>query len=297
MKITAFIIAFFASSNAFAAETKKTPGELRATLKRQLQDSPPPTTQGGDGVGGDGEGGDGESGTPCFSAFNNVEVQGKGFVSMDSVMVGDHVRASNDDFSRVFSLAHLDHDLETDFLQIYSEGLSKPLEITAMHMVFSSGKAVRADEVSVGDMLDNNKVTEIKSVKRTGVYAPVTESGEIVVSGVRASSYPSFMDNIPFDQHKLVHFFLGPRRLMCSYDFGVCENEQHTDGYTNFAHWAIKIVERSNEFITPVQVFLASLALPVLTAAYCFEQMILSPVSTLAVGTFMLYKMSQKTSN
>jgi len=299
MKIIAIIIAVFASSDVFAAETKKSVGELRATLKRQLQDAMTTTapSTGGDGEGGDGDGGDGVSANDCFSAFNNVEVQGRGFVSMDSVKVGDHVRASNDNFSRVFSLAHLDHDLETDFLQIYAEGLSKPLEITARHMVFSFDKAVRADEVSVGDMLDNNKVTEIKSVKRTGVYAPVTESGEIIVSGVRASSYPSFMDNIPFDQHKLVHFFFGPRRLMCSYDFGICENEQHTDGYTNFAHWAIKIVEKSNEFIAPVQVFLASLALPLLSAAYGFEQMVLSPMSTLAIVAFMLYKRSQKTSN
>lgn len=298
MKITALVIALFASSDVFAAET--TPGELRATLRRELQATTgAPTAAGGDGAGGDGEnGGDGAtSSATCFSAFNNVEVQGKGFVSMDSVKVGDHVRASNNDFSRVFSLAHLDHDLETDFLQIYAEGLSKPLEITAKHMVFSSDKAVRADEVSVGDMLDSNKVTEIKSVKRTGVYAPVTESGEIVVNGVRASSYASLMEKIPFDQHKLIHFFFGPHRLMCSYDFGLCENEEHTDGYTNYAHWAIKIVEMSNEFIAPVQLFLASLALPGLLAAYGFEQMVLSPLTTLAIVTFILYKRSQKTSN
>lgn len=296
MKITAFVIALFASSDVFAAETK-TSEKLRTTLRRNLQTTGAPST-GGDGAGGDGTGGDGAAGSStCFSAFNNVEVQGKGFVSMDSVKVGDHVRANNNDFSRVFSLAHLDHDLETDFLQIYAEGLSKPLEITARHMVFSSDKAVRADEVSVGDMLDNNKVTDIKSVKRTGVYAPVTESGEIVVSGVRASSYPSFMEKIPFNQHNLVHSFFAPHRLMCSYNFGLCENEEHTDGYTNYAHWAIKIMEKSNEFIAPVQFFLASLALPVLSAAYGFEQMVLSPLSTLAIVTFMLYKKSQKTSN
>jgi len=298
MKITALVIALFASSDVFAVEM--TPGELRATLRRNLQaTTTAPTVAGGDGVGGDGgAGGDGNTASPaCFSAFNNVEVQGKGFVSMDSVKVGDHVRASNNDFSRVFSLARLDHDLETDFLQIYAEGLPKPLEITAKHMVFSSDKAVRADEVSVGDMLDSNKVTEIKSVKRTGVYAPVTESGEIVVNGVRASSYTSLMEKIPFNQHKLIHFFFGPHRLMCSYDFGLCENEEHTDGYTNYAHWAIKIVEMSNEFIAPVQLFLASLALPVLSAAYGFEQMVLSPLTTLAVVTFILYKRSQKTSN
>jgi len=303
MKITAFVIALFASSNVSTAET--TPDQLRANLKRKLQNqqvtvqSTNAPSSGGDGAGGDGvNGGDGVSqSATCFSAFNDVEVQGKGFISMDSVKVGDHVRASNNGFSRVFSLAHLDHDLETDFLQIYSEGLNKPLEITARHMVFSSDKAVRADQVTVGDMLDNNKVTEIKSVKRTGVYSPVTESGEIFVSGVRASSYPYFMDKIPLDQHKLVHFFFGPHRMMCSYDFGLCENEEHTDGYTNFAYSAMKIVEKSNEFIAPVQYVFTSLTLPVLAVAYGFEQMMLSPMTTLAVVTNMLYKNSQKNSN
>jgi len=212
---------------------------------------------------------------------------------MDAIKVGDFVRTSDDDFSRVFSLAHLDHNFEADFLQIYSEGLEKPLEITAMHMLFSSGKAVRADEVTVGDMLGQSKVLEIKSVKRTGVYAPITESGDIVVSGIRASSYFAFLDRVPFNQHVMSHFFFAPHRMMCSFDFKMCENEGHTNGYTNWAYWAIQIMEKANEFVAPVQCFLAVSALPFMSAAYGFEQMILAPFTTLAIVGYMLYKKNQ----
>jgi hypothetical protein len=279
-----------------AADAVKTTEQLRSQLKRNLQTTSAPVS-GGDGVeGGDGPGGDGTTESPtCFSRFNDVEVQGQGMISMDAIKVGDYVRTGTD-FSRVFSLAHLDHDVEADFLQIYADGLQKPLEITGMHMLFSSGKAVRADEVSVGDMLGDSKVSEIKSVKRMGVYAPVTESGDIVVNGIRASSYFAFLDQVPFNQHVMSHFFFAPHRMMCSFDFKLCENEGHTNGYTNWAYWAIQMMEKANEFVAPVQCFLAVSALPFISAAYGFEQMLIAPFTTLAVIAFMFYKKNQTVS-
>ena len=74
--------------------------------------------------GGDGDqegGGDGNDFPPCFSAFDTVEAQGKGMISMDSLEIGDYVRAGKD-FSRVFSFAHLDLDAEGNFLQIHTKG-------------------------------------------------------------------------------------------------------------------------------------------------------------------------------
>jgi len=311
MKLNLFLTFIFSAQVAAAATAKKTPEQLRGQLKRKLQSdnaggdgtSGDGETDGGDGTSGDGEGdagdgtsGDGATSSPCFSRFNNVEVQGKGMTAMDAIKVGDYVRTGNDDFSRVFSLAHLDHDFEADFLQVYTEGLNKPLEITGMHMLFASGKPIRADEVNVGDMLGKSKVSEIKGVKRNGVYAPITESGDIVVSGIRASSYYAFLDRIPFNQHVMSHFFFAPHRLMCSFDFDLCENEGHTNGYTNWAYWAIQIMEKSNEFIAPVQCLLAALALPFLSAAYGFEQMLIAPFTTLTIIGYTIYKRKQNIS-
>jgi len=290
------VLAFF---GVVAADAVKTAEQLRGQLKRNLQTATTGAPTSGGDAGGDGvEGGDSTGGgtSPCFSRFNDVEVQGQGMTSMDAIKVGDYVRTGTD-FSRVFSLAHLDHEFEADFLQIYADGLQKPLEITGMHMLFSSGKAVRADEVSVGDMLGESKVSEIKSVKRTGVYAPITESGDIVVNGIRASSYFAFLDQVPFNQHVMSHFFFAPHRMMCSFDFKMCENEGHTNGYTNWAYWAIQMMEKANEFVAPVQCFLAVSALPFISAAYGFEQMLIAPFTTLAVIAFMFYKKNQTVSN
>jgi len=308
MKLNLFLAFLLSAQVAAVATVKKTPDQLRGQLKRKLQgsdsgvggdggDGDGGDGDGGDGDGGDGDGGDGDGGdgqtSPCFSRFNDVEVQGKGMTAMDAIKVGDYVRTGNDSFSRVFSLAHLDHEIEADFLQIYADGLEKPLEITGMHMLFSSGKSVRADEVSVGDMLGASKVSEIKSIKRNGVYAPITQSGDIVVSGIHASSYAAFLDSVPLNQHVMSHFFFAPHRMMCSFDFKMCENEGHTNGYTNFAYWAIQMMEKANEFIAPIQCFLAVSALPFLSAAYGFEQMLAAPFTALAVIGFMLYKKNQ----
>jgi len=297
--------------------------------------------------------------TPCFSAHNDVEVQGKGMVPMNLIKVGDYVRVfshknhnnhkannikgadGDNNFSRVFSLAHLDHNLETDFLQIHydvhkeetngkrSQGVkNRPLEITKKHMLYVLGKGVvSADEVKIGDVLLHHNdattknsekvmavVSNIQSTKRKGVYAPITESGHLIVSGVLASSYYAFLDGVPSNvQHTLTHFFFAPHRTLCSYyDFGLCENETHSEGYTNWAYWAIQIMAMINKTIvwTPIQCMLALISCPILLTIYTLEQAIMvianaftgtSSVTTVLVpltfayGTTMLSKQNKST--
>lgn len=215
----------------------------------------------------------------CFSAFNEVDVQGRGVVLMDTVRVGDYVRVKNG-HSRVHSIAHHDTDLETTFLQVHSHGLEKPLELTEKHLVFANNKIIRADQLKIGNTLSNGDeekyvIYKIQQVKRTGVYAPITESGDIVVSGVRASSYYSLADKIPFNHHTLLHYYFAPRRLMCSYDFSLCEDETFINGYSKYAFSAISIMERVNEMSCLVQYFLSTVALLFLLFFYAFEQVIM----------------------
>ena len=274
---------------AFAAE--ETPEELRAKLLRtrnlQSDDS---NTPGGDG---DSEnGGDGNDFPPCFSAFDTVEAQGKGMISMDSLEIGDYVR-SGKDFSQVFSFAHLDLDAEANFLQIHTEGSVAPLEITDNHMLFRNDKAVSAKEVSVGDMLGDNKVTKITSVKRTGLYAPITYDGSIVVNGIKSSCYVQFLDHVPADQHQVLeHMFFSLQRVACSVNFGWCEAETYTDGLSDYSRWAINAYTYSNQFSAPVQWLLTAISGLVFPTWYLAEQLYLSPI-LLAVG-FLLYKSTKK---
>merc|ERR1712157_424330 len=125
-------------------------------------------------------------------------------------------------------------------------------------------------------------VSNIQSIKRKGVYAPITESGHLVVSGVLASSYYAFLDGVPPNlQHTLTHFFFSPHRLLCShYDFKLCENETHSNGYTNWAYWAIQIMTMFNKMVVsaPIQYALALILSPILFSIYALEQTIIMVV-------------------
>jgi hypothetical protein len=211
--------------------------------------------------------------------MNTVEVQGKGIVPMDQLQIGDYVKAGNDRFSRVYSFSHLDKSAEATFLQIHTDQLDQPLEVSPDHIVYvSGGKAVRASDVRVGDrMYDGYNVSRITVVQRHGVYAPVTYSGDIMVSGVVASSYVSLLDHVsPGIQNRAAHLVTGIHRLICSLSFSICEQETYdTDGLSHFikpiAHW-MRNVNDQNALIQFLAVFVA---VPLLLIVYCTEHFLL----------------------
>jgi len=221
----------------------------------------------------------------CFSLTNTVEVQGKGLVSIDSLQIGDLVRAGSNRFSRVYSFIHLDHDAEANFLQIHTAGWDTPLEMTPEHMVFVDGTAVRASQVKVGDILGENKVSAIKPIKRRGVFAPVTESGDIVVSGALASSYAAVVTYAPVNQHYGAHAFFAARRLVCALNFDICEGETYVDGFPTWLSSVIHFVAIVEDN-PAIQFCVSILALPFITATFVLEQWILSPF--LSLGMFVL---------
>jgi len=207
---------------------------------------------------------------------------------MDSLQIGDYVRAANNRFSRLFSFIHIDGDVEADFLQIHADGLKKPLEVTPDHMIFVENNPVRASQVKVGDILGENKVMQIKSVKRRGVFAPVTESGDIVVSGALASSYAAVLAHAPVDQHFGAHVFFAARRLVCAFNFEICENETHTDGIPDWLLSSVNFVKMTAS--SPLAQYCAVLvALPFITAAYTLEQIILAPLLSKAIALISLF--------
>jgi len=221
----------------------------------------------------------------CFSLTNTVEVQDKGLISMDSLQIGDLVRAGSNRFSRVYSFIHLDHDAEANFLQIHTAGWDTPLEMTPEHMVFVDGAAVCASQVKVGDMLGENKVSAIKPIKRRGVFAPVTESGDIVVSGALASSYAAVVTYAPVNQHYGAHAFFAARRLVCALNFDICEGETYVDGIPTWLSSVIHFVAIVEDN-PAIQFCVSILALPFITATFVLEQWILSPF--LSLGMFVL---------
>lgn len=230
----------------------------------------------------------------CFSGVNMVDVRGKGLITMDSLKIGDYVLADKDEYSRVYSFSHLDHETKTDFLQIHAEGLESPLEISARHMLYANDKMRPASEVKEGDMLDGNKkVSEIKNIERRGVYAPVTESGKIVVNGVLSSSYVALLDHSSVNMHDATHAVFAPHRMACAFNFGICEKETYTDGYSNWIYYAMHFVNYINEFSAPFQAVATLAVAPILGALLLLEQFVLSPLfvtSMLTLAGFLYTK-------
>jgi len=142
------------------------------------------------------------SGAACFSEDMKAEVLGSSLVSMKDLRVGDKVLTENGIYEPIYAFAHHAPDKEATFLQIHGDSGDPLLELTSDHLVFLANKKnpVLAKSVKVGDMLrsSNNEVavtiTKIGKVEKTGIYAPLTLGGSVVVNNVLASSYISLQD-------------------------------------------------------------------------------------------------------
>lgn len=282
---------FAALASAFAAEepapVDATPEQLRKGLKKRGLQASDGSDSGADTGGGSG----------CFSALNTVEVQGKGMVFMDDLKIGDYVKSCDGkegDFSRVYSFAHLDRNIEYDFVQIHTEESKTPLELTYNHMVFLANKAVPVAEVSVGDMLGDKKVTKITASKSKGLYAPITYSGSIVVNNIKSSSYVALMDNVPVSQHHMTHMFFSLQRAACSINFDWCESETYTNGFSNYSNWAIGFYMHANGYSAPIQWLLTAVCAFVFSIWYAAEQFVVAPLLSVMLVGYVLYKAKTK---
>jgi hypothetical protein len=231
----------------------------------------------------------------CFSGHNSVDVQGKGMLSMASLEVGDFVKIGQDTFSQVVSFMHKDPDAEVEYLQFYSKASNMPLEVSSEHFVFR-GKdkfLVRAGDIQVGDELGQigNKVHTIRSIKRRGLYAPLTESGELLVSGIPSSSYIALLDNMvaPSVQAAASHAALAPLRLACRFDFSICQNETYSkDGFSSNLEKLVQFGLGLTNFGAVGQLLVLTTALPVLIGIVAFEKLsLLGLLAGLTVGVIV----------
>jgi hypothetical protein len=165
-------------------------------------------------------------------------------ILMKDLRIGDVVEAGEGRFSRVYSFGHFNADVQSTFLQLYTnKSLSNPIEISSDHMLFVGKEAVPAGSVKVGDMLRRGngepaEIVEIKSVIRAGAYAPFTDSGAIVVNGIVASNYVSFeshggdmiVGGLKVASYQWVaHLAQAPHRVYCTLAASKCEKEAYND--------------------------------------------------------------------
>jgi hypothetical protein len=199
----------------------------------------------------------------CFSGSNSVEVKDRGVIFMHQLQIGDYVKAGIDDltYSRVYSFAHLDRQADVEYLQIYVEATQPPIEISKRHLLYmGDGTLVPAEMVRTGDKLvyqgKQRSVVRIQTIKRHGLYHPVTESGDIVVSGVRASTYASVLGVDSNLESFVTHLILSPLRMACRFNFAICKNEEYTvEGFSTTINVAIQLAFRISHLTSILRIF------------------------------------------
>lgn len=128
----------------------------------------------------------------CFPALATVDVRGRGAVRMDALSVGDEVHIGGGAYSPVFMFTHA-IKTESEFVRLGLHS-GRSLTLTSGHYVYVSGVLRAARTARIGDFVelgDGTKatITDISLVRDVGLYNPQTLHGDIVVDGIRASTY------------------------------------------------------------------------------------------------------------
>jgi len=182
----------------------------------------------------------------CFSSTSTVIEEKEGEMKLKDLVVGQKVLTGSGNFQTVYTIDHKNPDHEAEFVQIHYQGndsddeeYNHPIEMTKSHMVFKyeRKKPVTASSINVGDKLQASHnggavvVTKITTVKREGVWNPLTTDGTIVVDGIVSSVYSATIrnkfgrDETGISHHSFMHLLMQPYRKICvGVSLSLCEN-------------------------------------------------------------------------
>jgi len=134
----------------------------------------------------------------CFPAAATAELDSGATVSMANLEIGDRVRVAAgtgpNAFSEVFTFTHRKRTGTYPFVTATTAS-GHSLSASPGHYVYVNGHLAPMQSVRVGDALDvaatgtHSRVVAVATAEQTGLFNPQTLAGDIVVGGVRASTY------------------------------------------------------------------------------------------------------------
>jgi Hint module len=204
----------------------------------------------------------------CFSGRSTVEGKDIGHIQMAQLRIGDLVKSHDNIFTQVYGFSHVDRNHDGIFLHFTFDSCSREsispnqasfLEISKRHLVVvektEKSYLIPAGDVIVGDILSGKRVTNIKRVVRSGIYAPLTQSGYLLVSGVLVSNYVDLLDRSTLlcDLHQVAHTLFYPQQLFCHYYIEICKKERYFKGYGILAYpiiGSITLIQKTCERIS-----------------------------------------------
>lgn len=224
----------------------------------------------------------------CFSESSSVNVLGSGHVPMKEVKIGDHVLSAKGKYEPIYAFGHMEKNTQAPFLQIMAA--DSYLEVTQEHLIYLQGKSnpVRADSIKIGDILQSQgstaEVTNIRKLMRTGLYAPLTESGTVVVDGISVSAYIAVQeDAVEFaeyqdgsssrilSQHDIAHMALSPLRMLClGINSNVCSSERQ-EGMLPYVSRGLSVAKWADQQSTFIQCVVFLLFMSVFGIVYVTE--------------------------
>jgi len=193
----------------------------------------------------------------CLSATANVNILGKGDISLEELRIGDQIQVGDGEYEPVYSFGHRDTQISANYLSLTGKGMEKPLEISSDHLIFVDNVSIPASLIRVGDKVDlvNGEKSEILKVKKIrrhdGAFAPFTPSGKFIANNVIVSSYVSLQKDsavlkvfdtpTPFTMQWLAHTFKAPHRMICNLDFSICREESYVNGVSVWVAKSLQI--------------------------------------------------------
>lgn len=110
---------------------------------------------------------------------------------MSELQIGDVVAVGDGQFSPVFMFTHKLNTLNTQFVQL--ETAVGQITLTHGHYLYLSGALRAAGTAQVGDFVETEhgvaRIETVRVVNTRGLYNPQTLHGDILVDGVRASTF------------------------------------------------------------------------------------------------------------
>uniref|UniRef100_UPI003AADE9AB indian hedgehog B protein-like n=1 Tax=Centroberyx gerrardi TaxID=166262 RepID=UPI003AADE9AB len=199
----------------------------------------------------------------CFPGDAQVILEGGATKQVRDLHPGDRVLASSTTggggpllYSPVVSFLDRQPNA-TKIFYVISTTAGLNITLTAAHLIFVADgnctggtaglRTVFASEVRPGQCVLTSRgragseatlsaVTYVEERRSTGVYAPLTQHGSIVVDGVLVSCYAAL------DWHHLAHWVLAPLRFFYSL---MGPSEPQTDGL----HWYPRLLQRLGEML------------------------------------------------
>ncbi|XP_072265388.1 desert hedgehog protein isoform X2 [Pyxicephalus adspersus] len=163
----------------------------------------------------------------CFPGTAMVNLIGGQRKPLSELQLGDKILTTDETghltSTEILLFLHKDLDKPATFIVIEAEGHPYSLRLTPNHLIFASRDPlatflpVYAHRVQVGDFVKifvngtqllPSKVINVSLQEETGVYAPLTAHGTLLVDGILTSCYATI------EWHEMAHRSFAPIRLL-----------------------------------------------------------------------------------